>query len=227
MGNVFLSGRELSFQVPDVSEDHIPALLLGCKPNEYLIVEQPPGDRELRVLEENTPCRISLIDSSGRVLKFDSQIIGATVAPYPILFLAYPTSFESTPPRSAERHPVHIETYFEQHRLEGRLDDCLQGMMHNLSKGGCLMETEQPFLPDELVYMTFSLPEEAVINEDLTIVFEEHPLIQDLEAIIKHSHLNENHFWLGLEFSDTANPTFEKIRRFLEYIELLQDPVKE
>lgn len=219
MADIFIPGIPVFLQVPEKSPNAFPSVLLGNKKLHFLILEHPSdGGRQIPI-NSNDPCRLRIVDPSGRIYEFDVKVMAVAQAPEPVVFLTYPQSFSSPTPRLTDRHPVDIRTVFAFERLDGNLDGRPAAMMINISKGGCLLETETPLLPDQILFLTFSFPGQVQIHDDLVVDFADNAVVRDLPAAIRHCQTQGNRYSLGLEFVDMSNPFYYEVRNFVECLD--------
>ncbi len=219
MADVFVPGVQVIVESPEQSGRSCQLSLLGNKKGRFLILEHPEENGGGPILKEKDLCRLRILENSGRTYEFETEVLAVVPPPVGVMFLAYPRSFTSPPPRLTSRHAVEIETYYAREPIKGQMDGCAQGMMLNVSKGGCLLEAEEPFLPANELFLTFTLPEYFQVHEDLIVSFPDHSGLSDLEATVRHCQEKEGRYSLGLEFQNTVNEKYSAIRNFVDCLE--------
>ncbi|MBU2546978.1 MAG: flagellar brake protein [Proteobacteria bacterium] len=221
MTDIFTQDHEVSISVgPDFAE-WTPSTLVGKKARRFLILDGTDNTAALNGLQPGAPCRIKMTDSSGRPYQFDTRVLGLMAKPVSVLILSYPQGFESPPPRQAQRHPVRIEAWYSDEPSRGEVDGLGRATILNLSKGGCLMRTATPFLPEHILHLTFDLPEQATAQGGLIVYLDNAPRITDLKIAVRHSQKKDDQYFLGLEFVDQLAYSFTSVRNFMNTLESL------
>lgn len=140
---------------------------LGCKLDQFFLVEFPKKAQELLVMRQinNVSVVIRAVTQSklGHIIAFKSSILSSITTPTGLLFIRIPTHFESKPIRRHERYPLDIPIQVVANAVT------YEATMVNLSMTGCaifiqgenLLEPSSvieisselcPVLPDNLNY---------------------------------------------------------------------------
>jgi len=106
------------------------ATVLGVKPGEFIIAKPPSFLLSGNKVQADGSVRIKLEDE-GVVYGFDSRVLSVLKHPVPILFLAYPKSFEVHSLRLHPRLKCLLPAMIES------TDFACQGHMLDISLGGC------------------------------------------------------------------------------------------
>ena len=92
------------------------------------------------LLRENQLVTVRLL-SGGTVYAFETQILRASLTPYPYLHLVYPKEFESTVVRKAQRASAHIIASVENAHAEASQSQ--PALIVNMSSAGAMLESKR------------------------------------------------------------------------------------
>ena len=106
------------------------ATVLGLKPGEFIIVKPPASLFGRATPPPDVPVRVRL-EENGTVYGFDAAVLSILKHPSPLLFLAYPKSFEVHILRRHPRIKCLVPTMVESGSFE------CQGHLCDISMGGC------------------------------------------------------------------------------------------
>jgi len=99
----------------------------------------------------------------GEVLGFRTKVLEASSVGTALFMLAVPEKLESLNLRKAERLSLFVEAEVQFSRAQAEAKSAadlavLQGMMVNLSRGGCCLSTKRPISVDQPIRLGFALP---------------------------------------------------------------------
>lgn len=205
---IFLPGTLVQFEIPHLSEAKCQTFFRGCREDQYIILDYPYYPTGLPLpLKDGMACIIRFL-FQGKVYAFQSEIQKTIRYPYPFVFINYPQDLDCINLRNSERYPIRIPTVYAKEAQEGDSEGHPCGQMCDLSAKGCLLETNQPFELDTLLFLSFSLPNQEPIK--------------NLAAKVRRISKKEEVYHLGLQFVDSRNQVIEKIGGYLSYLESLQ-----
>ncbi|MGF1908499.1 flagellar brake protein [Vibrio kasasachensis] len=145
---------------------------IGCKLNQYLIVEFPKKLQEALVMRQinNAEVVVRGITQSklGHIIAFKSSILGSVNSPTGLLFLRMPKHFASKPIRSYERYPLDLPitvkantVSYEAVMLDFSINGCaifIKGENALDAESDIVIESElTPFLPEAVVHSIVSI----------------------------------------------------------------------
>jgi len=81
--------------------------VIGYLTGQSLLISTPRIKGQAMLLREGQAVTVRLL-SGGTVYAFETQILRASLTPYPYLHLVYPKEFESTVVRKAQRASAHV-----------------------------------------------------------------------------------------------------------------------
>jgi len=203
----FTPGLKLIIEFPSIFNNKFNSYFRGYKQNQYVILDHPMHNNLRVQLNEGIVCMIRFIET-GKACGFMSEIIGLVKRPYPLLFLKYPATIESSNLRSEERYPVKLNVAFSLKKESESKEERIKGEILNLSESGCLLSSPEPFSREDFLY--------------LVIPFPEHGLAVDLEAKVKNCQKINKMYQIGLKFSDRLHPVHNIVSAYLENLKLLR-----
>ncbi|MEW5721969.1 MAG: flagellar brake protein, partial [Thermodesulfobacteriota bacterium] len=160
--------------------------LIGYKVGAYLLLEWPKLSGALVRIEEGTTWACSFINS-GVVFGFTGLVLGATRSPVPLIFLEYPAAVEQTNLRQEKRIPVNLDvTLSARSGNGGRNQETVNGLIRDISAGGCQVITTEECTSGATVELMLRLPEQDPI--------------QGLQAEVKSCQRLGGNYLLGLRF---------------------------
>lgn len=205
---IFLPGTQVLFEVPHLSGVKSQTFFRGCREDHYIILDYPYNSNGVPLpLKDGMPCIIRFI-CQGKVYAFPSEIQRTVRYPYPFVFINYPQELDHINLRNTERYPIRIPTVYSEQALEGTHDGCPSGQLLDLSETGCLLETDQRFDLETLLFLAFNLPNQEPIK--------------NLSVKVKRISRKEEAYQLGLQFVVSEDPDIEKIRNYLSYLQSLR-----
>jgi c-di-GMP-binding flagellar brake protein YcgR len=206
--SLFLPGTQVLFEIPHLSEARCQTFFRGCRQDHYIILDYPYYSNGVPLpLKDGMDCVVRFI-FQGKVYAFQSQVQKAIRYPYPFVFINYPPKLAQINLRSTERYPILIPTVYSERALEGIQEGSLSGQLLDLSESGCLLETDQRFEMETLLFLAFKLS-----NQDS---------IMNLAGKVKRISRKEESYHLGLQFVVSEDPDIEKIKIYLSYLNLLR-----
>lgn len=194
-------------QIKGYSSLKLTTFVRGFKDKIYIIVDHPLHNGRPLNISEDTKCIVRFIHE-GKVIGFRTIVLAAVKNPANLVFLRFPTSYETSSLRKFDRYPIKISAVCAPRRLNGDIESMPRILMLNLSKGGCLVESPEPYSLGVLIYLTVFLPEQGQIN--------------DVEAEVKRCEKGEEKYYLGLSFADLLDPSYEQIKGYLHLLESYQ-----
>ena len=204
---IFHPGVAVVIQPTTQYREKLTSCFRGYKGKEYIILDAPLRGGVPLNLGENTPCVVRFI-YEGQIVGFKTYVLAQTRTPYPLVFLSFPDSVETSDIRKSQRYPVRINSVVAPRKLNGAAENYPVSYVLNVSAGGCLVETAEPFSLGQTLFATIYLPDSLKVN--------------DLETIVKRCVKKGDNFRLGLEFADVLDYGYEQIQTFLQSLEAFQ-----
>ena len=115
--------------------------VIGYLPGQSLLISTPRVKGQAMLLHEGQLVTVRLL-SGGTVYAFKTQILRASLTPYPHLHLVYPKEFESTVVRKAQRTSAHLIASVENTHSDQ--SQPLLAIIANMSTAGAMLESECP-----------------------------------------------------------------------------------
>ena len=203
----FSPGLRLIVEFPSIFNNKFNSLFRGFKQNQYVIIDHPIHNSLPVQLDEGIVCMVRFIEA-GKACGFMSEVLGFARRPFPLVFLKYPESIESSNIRREERYPVRLNLAFSTDKESDNKNERVKGEILNLSSSGCLLSSPKSFSVETILY--------------LVIPFPEHGLAVDLESEVKNCQKIEDINHMGLSFSDSLQPVHAKVNAYLENLKLLR-----
>lgn len=116
--------------------------VIGYLAGQSLLISTPRIKGQAMLLREDQRVTVRLL-SGGSVFAFETQILRASLTPYPYLHLVYPKEFESTVVRKAQRTSAHVIASVENTHSE--LPQPQPAIIADMSTAGAMLESKSPF----------------------------------------------------------------------------------
>lgn len=204
---IFVPGLRILIEIPYISHVKFESFLRGHQAGQYLILDHPIHNGTPVPLSEDAICVLSYIHQ-GQQIGFRSTVLAVVKKPYPLIFISFPDSIDSSRLRASDRFPVRIETIYSQEPLRGLVEGRDRAVTLNISAGGCLVECLQPFDVDERIYLTIFLREPGPVH--------------DLPGQVRRSDAKGEKYWVGISFLDLDSPGYQDVSKFLQRLKTLQ-----
>ncbi|MFH1092479.1 MAG: flagellar brake protein [Pseudomonadota bacterium] len=205
--DIFHPGNPAVIELRESIKGKFTTFFRGYKSKAFVIIDHPVQDGRLIPLTEDEPCVVRFIHQ-GNIIGFRAQVINFVRRPTALIFLRFPESVESSALRKSQRYPVKLEAVVAGRRLRGALEGQARIHLLNLSLGGCMVESYEPYEKGSLVYLTILLPDQGQIN--------------DVELEVKRADKKGDKFILGCQFADMLDPGYEKLKDYVHILEAFQ-----
>ncbi|MBW1708359.1 MAG: flagellar brake protein [Deltaproteobacteria bacterium] len=203
----FSPGLKLIVEFPSIFNNKFNSFFRGFKQNQYIIIDHPTQNNLLVQLDEGMVGMVRYIDT-GRACGFMSEVQGFAKRPYPLVFLKYPESIESSNLRKEDRYPVRLDAAFSSQKGSEPGSERFTGEILNLSKNGCLLSSPNPFSIKNTLY--------------LIVPFPEHDVAVDIECEVKNCQKTSDTYHIGLIFSDSLQAVHSTVAAYLEKLKSLR-----
>ncbi|MDR3154485.1 MAG: flagellar brake protein [Deltaproteobacteria bacterium] len=164
--------------------------LIGARPGRFLIFDMPKANNIPMRLDESSRWSVNFI-SHGHFYTFQSEVVGSSYRPYPLVFFAWPEKVDVSNLRNDKRYPVNIpitiETAEEPPRLLGK------GLILDFSFGGCLAAS------------TAEIPDSVPLK--MNIYLEAGSVIEGLLVERKSCRSKQGTFYTGFSFLPVNSPS--------------------
>lgn len=145
---MFRAGMEITLERNRLSAR---ALLRGWKDEAYLLMEMP----DLRWKQNDPNPIVGRVSAGGSYYGFTTRYIGA-LPEINLVILEYPGDIIENVLRMAERYAVTIPATLTARHKEKEFT--YQGVITDLSKGGCLLISSRPFSVNETYTLSGAFP---------------------------------------------------------------------
>lgn len=204
----FTPGARIIIEFPSLFKRRFYSSIMGYKQEQYIIIDHPAWDKRPLLLDEGMVCMVRYIEN-GLACGFKTQVIGVSSRPYPLVFLEFPRSIESSNLRKEDRYPVSLAGALSEEKSEESSDHkSLVCNILNISRGGCLVSSPEAFELETTLLLTINLPEQGEA--------------ENLETEVKSCSKAGQEYQLGLNFANLLNPAYKKVTAYLENLKLLQ-----
>ena len=202
---IFKPGIPAAIQVQDYVRTKFSTLFRGYKSKHFIMADHPRRDGLLLPLQDDTKCIVRFIHE-GSIIGFQSRVLVTTTRPFPLFFLAYPDSIETSTLRKYQRFPVKIPVVLTRDEIGEK--NQRKSIALNLSEGGCLVESFEEFSPGENLLAAFLLPEMGRVDK--------------VEVEVRRCERRGNCFLIGLQFFNFFDEGYKEVRGYLNLLEALQ-----
>ncbi len=172
-------------------------IFVGAKPDYYLIVEPPRLNGAAVKHEEGSVWSANFI-RRGVLYTFETEVLGHTWRPAPLMFLRYPAEVQAVNLRSEKRYPVQIPLVAEIIRppaAEEGEDAAEMGLIKalavDISEHGFLMASPLALARETYLSANFYLPKDEVLS--------------GVQALVRDCHSRSGGHFVGLSY-DPSNP---------------------
>ncbi|MDR2725254.1 MAG: flagellar brake protein [Candidatus Adiutrix sp.] len=205
-------------------------MLIGARPGRYLVVEMPHVNGVHMKLDDGTHWSANFI-SRGAVYSFNTEVLGATFRPAPILTLSYPEDVEVAMLRMVKRYPVNIPVVSKvvhwpkpsaEHPEDGephepplhhappplKPEASVKALVVDISEGGFLMACPQALAADAIMENNFYLPREEPVS--------------GVQAVVRTCRGKPGGYFIGLAYIPSNSPP-EPLARLNELITSIEN----
>ena len=169
--------------------------LIGYRKGEYIIIETPRINGA-SVRFSTQELLVARYMQRGCIFGFHTSVLRAIAPPFNLLFLKYPDAIEEVSLRREPRVQVVIP-------LERKDGDPAREWIMNLSANGALLQLATPPKVDEVLYLSFVLPNGQAI--------------QGIGSTVRRLELNANRCLAGVQF-DGHHEKFNAISNYVKIV---------
>ena len=208
--DVLVAGTTIRLVALATTKSKWSTMLIGARPGHYLVVEMPLVNGIRMKLDEGSHWSANFI-SRGAVYSFNTEIMGATFRPVPLLTLMYPEEVEVAMLRTVKRYPVNIPILSKvvqwpnpsmEPTEDGEMpvpaprhpkpDTPVKALVVDISEGGFLMACPQPLATDAIMENSFYLPREEPVS--------------GIQAIVRTCRGKSGGYFIGLAYIPSNSP---------------------
>jgi len=210
--DVLVSGTTIRLAALEITKSRWSTMLIGARPGRYLMVEMPNAGGLPVKLDEGTYWSANFI-SRGSVYSFNTEVLGATFRPAPLLAFSYPEEAEVAVLRTVKRYPVNIPVVSKvlqwpnqpsaAERMYGEMSAPAQflpppeahvkALVVDISQGGFLMACPEPLAPEAVMENSFYLPKEEPVN--------------GIRAVVRTCRGKPGGYFIGLAYIPSKSPS--------------------
>lgn len=198
-------GSKVTLQI-NGQDEKTEGLFIGAESPRFMIVRLPLGIDQ-SFLHEGTSLSVSYV-ASGNINRFQSTILHL-MKKFPLVFLSYPETYETTALRKEARISCHIPATVSIERK------AMKGLVTDISNHGCRFIVKIPakFKPYRVAVLSDILLSLSLYGEE--------PL-DELKGKVRNTNVDESKIVLGIEFDKLEEPYSHKLKGFIERIDVLQ-----
>jgi c-di-GMP-binding flagellar brake protein YcgR len=194
-------------EVRDKTRKKYTTFFRGLRAKAYVIMDHPLEDGRPVPMADGTVCVVRFIHE-GHIHGFLSRVMALVRKPAPLIFLEYPEDVETSKLRKYDRYPVHLAAALARDKSNGRLPDPPPCLVLNISAGGCMLRSEEPYTKGTFLFMSVQLPEIGWVH--------------DIEVEVMRSEIQDGAAQLGLAYMDLLDPNYERVKGFLHMLQAFQ-----
>jgi c-di-GMP-binding flagellar brake protein YcgR len=143
--------------------------LIGVLPGGSLIVTTPTVDGRVQIIREGQRFTVRVLRGE-RVFGFVSQVVFASLKPYPHLHFEYPEEFQQIVVRNASRVPANINAAVRNTEQPNEPASFSQALIVDLSETGAKLSSAKPFGDlEQVLHLKFELAISGQ-SEDLGVI---------------------------------------------------------
>jgi c-di-GMP-binding flagellar brake protein YcgR len=198
-------GSTVTLQI-NGQEEKTEGLFIGEEAPRFVIVRLPVGIDQT-ALHEGAELSVSYI-ASGNVYKFQSSILHL-MKKFPLMFITYPETYETTALRREARISCHIPATVSIDRK------AMKGLVTDISNNGCRFIVKIPtnFKPYRVSVLSDILLSLSLYGEEQ---------LDALKGKVRNTNVDESKIVLGIEFDNLEEPYSHKLKGFIERIDVLE-----
>jgi len=145
--NVFVQnaciGQYISVEIMNKGRERFKSSLIGMKNQQYLMLELPHllkygSLRDQLLLGQALVIRTICEKTTGECMGFRTNVEGVIKSPYPVFFATFPAEVETRELRNEKRS----QTIIAAHMFKQEESDAIEGVLTDISAGGCCFELE-------------------------------------------------------------------------------------
>ncbi|MDR2352050.1 MAG: flagellar brake protein [Deltaproteobacteria bacterium] len=184
--DILISGLRIRILAMETTKSKWNTILVGSRPGRFLVLDMPKANNMPVKLDDGSRWVVNFI-SHGQIFTFNSEVIGSSYRPFPLVFFSFPSTIEISNLRNDKRYPVNIPVTLESLHKPG--DFMAKGLMLDLSWGGCLAAS------------TVDIPMEVPLR--MTLYLDNTSTVEGLEVEKKSCRNKQGTFYTGFSFLST------------------------
>ncbi|MFH1135210.1 MAG: flagellar brake protein [Pseudomonadota bacterium] len=204
---IFKPGTPAAIEVHDYVKTKFSTFFRGYKNKNFIMADHPRRDGLLLPIQDETKCIVRFIHE-GEIIGFNSRIAVTVPRPFPLMFITFPETVETSRLRKYLRFPVSIPVFLTRRNFPGEDESPPQSLALNLSHGGCLVESRQAFNVGENILMTLMLPEMG--------------RVENVEVEVRRCDKKGEFNLVGLQFYDFLDDGYQEVKAYLNLLEALR-----
>ena len=139
-------------------EDRYEVVVRGWEEGKFILADMPDKQGAGETFKVGTEWVARYI-LSGKAFGFKTDVIRVQFHPKPLIFFDYPESIEALTIRKHKRISTFIMGTLSQVADDGTAQESGECVVHDLSRGGCLIETDTNLSVGDTIALTFVLPD--------------------------------------------------------------------
>jgi hypothetical protein len=144
---------------PDIPDckDRYPVVVHGWDEGKFILADMPSVEDAAEVFKVGTDW-VARYVLSGKAFGFKMELIKTLVTPKPLVFFRYPDKIETFSIRKHKRISTFMVGSLSRRSGEAEALDEIECVIRDLSRGGCLIETNANLSVGDNVTLSFVLP---------------------------------------------------------------------
>ncbi|UCD56615.1 MAG: flagellar brake protein [Candidatus Hydrogenedentota bacterium] len=138
-------------------KDRYEVVLRGWQEGRFVLADMPDTEGAVDTFKVGTEWVARYI-LSGKAFGFKTDVIRVQFHPKPLIFFGYPDSIEALTIRKYKRIGIFIIGSLARVAEDGTVQDSAECVVRDLSRGGCLIETDATLSVGDTIALTFVLP---------------------------------------------------------------------
>jgi len=141
----------------DNRSDRYELVVRGWQEGKFVLADMPDAQGAIESFKVGTDWVARYI-LSGKAFGFKTEVIRVQFHPKPLVFFSYPESIEALTIRKHKRISTFIIGTVSHIAADGTATDEAECVVRDLSRGGCLIETDATLSVGDAIALAFVLP---------------------------------------------------------------------
>jgi len=141
----------------DNRRDRYEVVVRGWQEGKFVLADMPDAEGAIETFKVGTEWVARYI-LSGKAFGFKTDVTRVQFHPKPLVFFSYPESIEALTIRKYKRISTFIIGSVSRFESDGTATGDVECVVRDLSRGGCLIETDTALSVGDTIALTFVLP---------------------------------------------------------------------
>jgi c-di-GMP-binding flagellar brake protein YcgR len=145
-------------------KDRFDITIRGWEEGKFVLADMPDEKKSAEIFRIGSEWVARYI-LSGKAFGFKTHVIKVQFDPKPLVFFRYPESIEALTIRKYKRINIFLIGSIERTAKDGTVQDKVECVIRDLSRGGCLIDTRTNLSAGDKVLASFVLPNGASVDK--------------------------------------------------------------